>query len=104
MVNCMSHLLVHLLNIHEHTWYANLLDLGKIIHLRKLLSISAILMCEEWMNMLMTKLMNDVGKKLGHSQKWLIKADISENGEVGSSIDTHQKKKRKSKTCGTSFV
>ena len=38
--------------------------------------------------------MNDVGKKLGHSQKWLIKADISENGEVGSSIDTHQKKKK----------
>ena len=41
--------------------------------------------------------MNDVGKKLGHSQKWLIQADISENGEVGSSIDTHQKEKEKAK-------
>ena len=43
------------------------------------------------------KMMNDVGKKLGHSQKWLIQADISENGEVGSSIDTHQKEKEKAK-------
>lgn len=55
IVNYMSHLLVHLLNIHEHSQYAILLDSGQILHLRKLLAISGILMCKAIKNMFKLK-------------------------------------------------